>query len=362
MAGVPSFRYRAGAASTEVAAGEGALAVLRTRLPRIAGGRWVAVSSAPVWERHGARLAAAARGTALDPEPLVVPDGERAKSWKVLGGLLEALVARGLRRDGGVVAFGGGTVGDVAGLAAALFMRGVPVVQAPTTLLAAVDSSLGGKTAVDLPAGKNLAGVVHQPALVVADTSLLATLPERAFRSGLAEVVKSALLSKPFWGWLSREGDGLDAREPRVVAEAVRRSLRLKAAIVAQDPDETTGRRVVLNLGHTIGHALETASAGRLEHGEAVAWGLLAILRLSVRQAGLAERDAERAAAAIRGLVRPPRIPAGARAAWSERLAVDKKADARGLRAVLLREPGAARVARVSPEALARALEEAIGR
>ncbi|MGA7990578.1 MAG: 3-dehydroquinate synthase family protein, partial [Thermoanaerobaculia bacterium] len=277
--GLRSFSFDAAGARTDVVVGEGALSSLGARLPSIAPGRWFLISSKKVFLLHGHLLPAGGVERVLSKEPLFVPDGEAAKTWSVLGRLIESLVRRGLRRDGGVVALGGGTVGDVAGLAAALALRGVPVVQAPTTLLAACDSALGGKTAVDLPQGKNLAGAFHAPRLVLADTSILGTLSLRSFRSGLAEVVKTSFLDAGFHRAMSRLEGRLAAREPAAVAEAVFRSLRVKAAAVSADPFERTGRRAALNLGHTAGHALESASRHRLQHGEAVAWGLLAALR-----------------------------------------------------------------------------------
>ena len=349
------FRFRAGGVETEVVVGENAFGVLGKRLFGIAPGRWFVVSSRPVFRRHGAALLAGTRGADLDPRPLLVPDGEAAKTWTVLGRLLCELSERGLRRDGGIVALGGGTVGDVAGLAAALALRGVPVVQAPTTLLAAVDSALGGKTAVDLPAGKNLAGAFHMPRLVAVDTRVLATLPPRAWRSGLAEVVKSALLSPAFYRAMPRLVPGLARRDPAAVGEAVRRSLAMKASVVAADPFERRGRRFALNLGHTVGHALEAASGYRLTHGEAVAWGLLAALHLSESRAGLAPRVAGAARAWIGGLVRPPLPPRAARERWTTRLPADKKADRGGLVAVLLAEPGRVVRGRVTPRELAAA-------
>jgi 3-dehydroquinate synthase len=301
-------------------------------------------------------------GEHLDPEPLLVPDGERAKTWSILGRLLAELVGRGLKRDGGVVALGGGTVGDVAGLAASLALRGVPVVQAPTTLLAASDSALGGKTAVDLPQGKNLAGTVHHPRLVVADYESFATLPERAYRSGLAEVVKSAMLDAAFHRVLPRLVNPLIRRRAAALDEAVFRSLRMKARVVAEDPDETRGVRFALNLGHTVGHALETASRHRLGHGEAVAWGLLAALALSVRQAGLDPETAETLSLTTLRLV-TPRFPSRqALTGWRDVLARDKKADRNGLRAVLLARPGVVRVSRVSAGALEAALDAVLQR
>lgn len=353
------FRFRpAPGLETRVAVGAGALGLLGSELPRIAPGRWFAVSSAPVWRLHGERVRAAASGSALDPEPLLVPDGEKAKTWRVLGALVEELLARGLRRDGGVVAAGGGTVGDVAGLAAALVLRGVPVVQVPTTLLAASDSALGGKTAVDFPSGKNLAGVVHHPSLVLVEPLVLATLPDRDYRSGLAEVVKSAILDASFFRRFAELAEPLSRRDSAAISEAVLRSLRMKARVVASDHDEKLGRRHVLNLGHTVGHALEQASGHRLAHGEAVAWGLLAALVLSERRAGLSRGVSGRAEGWVRSLVRPPAPSRAAERRWEEYLAADKKADARGTRAVVVSAPGRAALLRADGAELSAAFEE----
>ncbi len=358
--GLRTFSFSPAGVPCRVVVGPGALARLAPALPGIAPGRWFVVSSSPVLSAQGEALGAALRGApGVDPDPLLVPDAEAGKSWASLGRLLDGLTRRGLRRDGGVVAFGGGSVGDVAGLAAALALRGVPVVQLPTTLLAASDSALGGKTAVNLPAGKNLAGVVHQPRLVLADTRLLDSLPERAYRSGLAEVVKCSILDGAFDRRFGALAGRLEAREPEAVAEAVTRSLRVKAAAVKADPFETLGRRALLNLGHTVGHALETASRHRLAHGEAVAWGLLAILRVSVAASGLSEALAGRLAERVRGLVRPPALGRPVLAGWPALLGSDKKGDRLGLRAVLVRRPGEAHVARVAADLLVRGLREA---
>ncbi|MCM3876678.1 MAG: 3-dehydroquinate synthase, partial [Thermoanaerobaculia bacterium] len=263
-----SFSFVAAGSKTDVLVGPGALTSLGARLPSIAPGRWFLITSKKIFKLHGDKICAGGSDGVLSKIPLFVPDGEAAKTWSVLGRLLEELALRGLRRDGGVVAFGGGTVGDVAGLAAALALRGVPVVQAPTTLLAASDSALGGKTAVDLPSGKNLAGAFHAPRLVVVDTTTLETLPLRAFRSGLTEVVKTSFLDAGFHRAMARLEMPLAAREAAAVTEAVRRSLAVKARAVSRDPFERTGERAALNLGHTVGHALETASGHRLAHGE----------------------------------------------------------------------------------------------
>jgi len=356
------FSFRAGGVTTEVISGAGAYRALSEKLPEIAPGRWFAVSSSPVFERHGAALLWGARGADLDSRPLLLPDGEAAKSWKAVGWLLDTLVTRGLRRDGGVVALGGGTVGDAAGLAAALALRGVALVQAPTTLLAASDSSLGGKTAVDLPAGKNLAGTYHPARLIVVEPSVFDSLPERDYRSGLAEIVKTALLSKPFHAAMGRLGPRLAARDRDAVAEAAGRSLRAKAKFVVADPYERLGKRFALNLGHTVGHALEAASRFRLKHGEAVAWGLLATVVLSVERTGLDPTIAARAASWVLELAKPPRPVASVLSHWPAMLGADKKADRIGLRAVLLSAPGSPVVVRVSADDMADAFRTALAR
>jgi 3-dehydroquinate synthase len=357
-----SFSFVAAGARTDVVVGPGALDSLVARLPSIAPGRWFLVSSKKIFLLHGHPLSAGGVERVLDPKPLFVPDGEAAKTWDVLGRLLEELVRRGLRRDGGVVALGGGTVGDVAGLAAALALRGVPVVQAPTTLLAASDSALGGKTAVDLAAGKNLAGVFHPARLVVVDTSTLETLPLRAFRSGLAEVVKTSMLDAAFHRAMARLLAPLSAREPAAVAEAVRRSLGVKARAVSRDPFERTGERAALNFGHTVGHALETASEHRLEHGEAVAWGLLAALRLSVSRAGLPRRTSDVLSERVVRLVRPPRLSVSAVRGVATLLRADKKADRLGLRAVALSRPGKTELVRAEAAEILEAFEGVLAR
>jgi len=357
-----SFSFLAAGARTDVVVGAGAYAGLDKRLVAIAPGRWFLITSKKIFKLHGDKVFAVGAEGVLSKIPLFVPDGEKAKTWDVLGRLLEELVRLGLRRDGGVVALGGGTVGDVAGLAAALALRGVPIVQAPTTLLAAADSALGGKTAVDLSSGKNLAGAFHAPRLVVVDTSTLETLPLRAFRCGLAEVVKTSFLDAGFHRAMARLEAPLAARTTAAVTEAVRRSLAVKARAVGQDPFERTGERAALNLGHTVGHALETASGNRLQHGEAVAWGLLAALRLSVARAGLAPRVADALARRVIRLVSPPVPSPTAVRGMSDLLASDKKADRAGLNAVLLAGPGRPMLVRVEQAELVGAFEETLGR
>ncbi|MCY2959893.1 MAG: 3-dehydroquinate synthase [Planctomycetota bacterium] len=203
-----------------------------------------------------------------------VPAGEDSKSFSTLERVLDALVAAGCDRRSGLIAFGGGVVGDLGGLAAGLFHRGIPYVQVPTTLLAMVDSSVGGKTAVNLAGGKNLAGLFHQPVEVYADTRFLATLPDDEYRSGLGEVVKTAVIDGPLFGRLSALQPGIARRDPDVLAEIVESCVTAKARIVARDPFEK-GDRKLLNLGHTFAHAIEHAAGfGRVPHGIAVAVGL----------------------------------------------------------------------------------------
>ena len=357
-----SFSFVADGDRTDVVVGAAAYAGLDKRLAAIAPGQWFLITSKKIFKLHGHSVSAGGAERVLSKIPLFVPDGEAAKTWTVLGRLLEELMRRGLRRDGGIVALGGGTVGDVAGLAAALALRGVPIVQAPTTLLAASDSALGGKTAVDLPSGKNLAGAFHAPRLVLVDTSTLETLPSRAFRSGLAEVVKTSFLDAGFHRAMGRLEGPLASRGAAAVTEAVCRSLAVKARAVARDPFERTGERASLNLGHTVGHALETASGHRLQHGEAVAWGLLAALNLSVARAGLAPGVADALARRVMNLVSPPVPSAAAVRGMSDLLAADKKADRAGLKAVLLAGPGRPMLVRVERAELREAFEESLAR
>jgi len=271
----------------------------------------------------------------------VLPDGERYKTLDTLARVFDALVERRLNRDACIAALGGGVVGDIAGFAAACYQRGVDCVQFPTTLLAQVDSSVGGKTGVNHPGGKNLIGAFHQPRAVVSDTDTLATLPPRELRAGLAEVIKVALAADPvFLGWIEAHLEALLALEPGAVAHAVRRSCELKAAIVAEDEREH-GRRALLNLGHTFGHAIETAAGyGEWLHGEAVGAGMLMAADLSRRLGWIDAADVERVRVLLAraGLpVEPPRIGAARALAL---MGLDKKVLAGRLRLVLMRRLG----------------------
>ncbi|HEU4699591.1 MAG TPA: 3-dehydroquinate synthase [Gemmatimonadales bacterium] len=262
---------------------------------------------------------------------LTFPAGEASKSRAEWARLSDALLALGLGRDGAIVALGGGVTGDLAGFVAATYLRGIPYVQVPTTLLAMVDSSVGGKTGVDTPHGKNLVGAFHHPAAVVADPRVLATLPERDFRSGLAEAVKHGLVADAdYFAWLEAAAPAILARDEAALTALVRRSVELKARIVAADEREA-GLRAVLNAGHTVGHALEHVSRYALTHGEAVALGLVAETALA-ESLGVAEPGTrERTTQLLATLGLPTRLPAPLPAdALLAAMAADKKNRAGG--------------------------------
>ena len=276
----------------------------------------------------------------------LLEDGEAHKSFANVGRALEALATLGATRDACVIALGGGVVGDLAGFAAACWMRGIDFIQMPTTLLAMVDSSVGGKTGVNLPAGKNLAGAFHQPRAVVADIDTLATLPAREYRAGLAEVIKGAAIGDaPFFAWLEAHADALAARDTAPLVEAIARKVRYKAGVVARDETEQ-GERALLNFGHTFGHALETAGGyTTLLHGEAVAIGMLLAARLSERLGMSAAADTTRLQRLLERLGLPTAMPAGSD---PERLLalmrLDKKNTAGTLRLILWRGIGQAEI------------------
>ncbi len=251
---------------------------------------------------HGDRLARSLASGGYEIAWYDVAAGEASKSWDGLAQLTDWLLAQGVERGDHVFALGGGVVGDLTGFACAILKRGCGFVQLPTTLLAQVDSSVGGKTAINTPAGKNLVGAFHQPSLVLADLDTLATLPPRELRAGYAEVLKYGVLGdSDFFAWLESENDAVIALDPAAVERAVATSVAAKARIVAEDERETTGTRALLNLGHTFGHALEaeTGFSDRLLHGEAVALGMVLAARYSERRGWLPITDAERVTRAI---------------------------------------------------------------
>lgn len=291
---------------------------------------------------------------------LLIDDGEQFKTLDQASRVFDALSALGANRDATIIALGGGVIGDLAGFAAACWMRGIAFVQMPTTLLAMVDSSVGGKTGVNLAAGKNLVGAFHQPQAVVIDTATLATLPDREYAAGVAEVIKyGAIGDTRFFDWLDANAAALMRRDDGVVAEAIATSCRHKAGVVARDEREG-GERALLNFGHTFGHALEAnAGYGTLLHGEAVAIGMLLAARLSSQLGMSDDTDTERLESLLRACSLATAIPAGHSAErMIERMRLDKKNLGGTMRLILWRGIGQAEVvAGVSESAIAQVLQ-----
>ncbi len=292
-----------GERSYDIVIGHGLLRGIGTRLsPIIKQARAFVLTDETVGKLHGDTLLAGLKASGITASTFTVPAGESSKSWDQLGLVLNWLLDEGAGRDDVLIAFGGGVVGDLGGLAAALMKRGMSLVQVPTTLLAQVDSSVGGKTAINTSHGKNLIGAFYQPKLVVADTQLLETLPERQCRAGYAEIVKYGLIDDAdFIDWLEQNGPGVIALQPEAIAHAVAVSCRSKARVVALDEREG-GVRALLNLGHTFGHTLEAANnyGPSLLHGEAVGTGMALALRYSARLGLMSGQDVERASAILR--------------------------------------------------------------
>jgi 3-dehydroquinate synthase len=322
-------------------------------------GKAVVVTDDHVGDLYALRAKGSLEAAGIPASVVVVPAGERSKSWATAGHVLEECVTRGLDREGTVVALGGGVVGDLAGFCAATYMRGVSYVQLPTTLLSQVDSSVGGKTAVDLEGGKNLAGAFWQPTLVLADTATLDTLSDQEWTSGMVEVAKAGLLGgDPFLSWLEGTADRLRERDADAVREAVTRSVRFKAGVVAEDEREA-GPRESLNLGHTLGHAIErVAGYGDVAHGEAVADGIRFAAGLAEGVLGTDPAWTARQERLVAALG-PPRV---ARTLEPEALLAamraDKKARGGEVRFVLSTGAGSWVVRPVADEVILRHLEE----
>jgi len=344
-----TIRVELGARSYDVIVGQGLLSEAGARagalFPRK---RTVVVADAEVARRHGDALRAGLAAAGVKADMITLEPGEARKSFADFERLVEDLLARNLERDEAIVAFGGGVVGDLAGFAASAIKRGVPFVQIPTTVLAQVDSSVGGKTGINARAGKNMVGAFHQPSLVLADINTLTTLPERDVKAGYAEIIKTALLAgEDFTAWLEAHGAAFLAGDPSARIEAIARSVTFKAHVVAEDERET-GRRALLNLGHTFAHAFE-AEAGYetgLRHGEAVAVGCV----MAADYAAATELASSAYAARVRALVAGADLPttphelAGGpfeAEALLARMSSDKKNRAGRIRLVLPSAPGA---------------------
>ena len=356
--GIQSLQVELGERSYPIHIGRGLLLRPGLVTPYLRGRQVMIVSNETVAPLYLEQAAAAFGDCQL--ERVILPDGERYKDLETLNRVYDALLEARFGRDCTVVALGGGVVGDMAGFAAATYQRGVDFIQLPTTLLAQVDSSVGGKTGVNHPLGKNMIGAFHQPRCVVADTDTLNTLDDRQLAAGLAEVIKYGLINDPdFFDWLEANMDGLRGRQPAALAYAIERSCRDKAAVVAADEREG-GARALLNLGHTFGHAIEAGVGyGEWLHGEAVAAGMVMAAELSERL-GWIDGDAS---TRVRHLVGRAGLPVAAPEGMTadrflELMAVDKKVLAGRLRLVLLHGIGKAVVTdAVAPTDLAAALD-----
>lgn len=327
--------------------------------PHVKGRRAAIVTNGTVAPLYADRLEAALRAAGAKPMRIVLPDGEEFKTWETLNRIFEQLLAAQADRRTVVVALGGGVVGDVAGFAAATYQRGIAHVQVPTTLLAQVDSSVGGKTAINHPLGKNMIGAFHQPDAVIADTATLATLPPREFAAGLAEVVKyGAIFDLGFLAWLEDNAARLRKRDAAALTHAIRRSCEIKADIVARDERES-GARALLNFGHTFGHAIESASGyGTHLHGEAVAAGMALAARFSARLGRLPSADAERLVTLLQSLGLATAAPKLARDTWLEFMGRDKKNEGGRITLILLDALGRGSIVKDTP---ARELEDFLG-
>jgi 3-dehydroquinate synthase len=325
----------------DILVGEGLLAdagaLIAQAVPGIGrAGPCAVVSHPAIAEAHGQTLLSSLRLAGFEPQRVDIPAGEAFKTLATVAGLYEHFVEAKLDRHSPVIALGGGVVGDMAGFAAATYLRGVPFVQIPTSLLAMVDASVGGKTGVDLPQGKNLVGAFKQPAFVGIDPAVLSTLPAVEFRSGLAEVVKHGMIGAPA---LFEALEGRDGTPPLALAELIAAAVRVKVAVVEEDPFER-GRRAVLNLGHTFGHAVEVVSGYRIRHGEGVAIGLVAATRLAARTRLCDPELVVRVVSLLERLELPTGAPGLAPEQIVAAMATDKKRAGGRLRFVLPRSLG----------------------
>jgi len=358
---VNTLKVELGERSYPILIGHGLLRQPELIGSQIAGRDVLLVSNTIVAPLYAASLRDALQGRRV--VEVVLPDGESHKTLATVARILDVLVANRFGRDCTVVALGGGVVGDMAGFAAACYQRGVPYVQVPTTLLAQVDSSVGGKTGVNHPAGKNLIGAFHQPVAVIADTHTLSSLPPRELRAGLAEVIKYGLIcDAAFFAWLEIHMDELLAGDPQALAHVIRRSCEIKAEIVGRDEREQ-GDRALLNLGHTFGHAVESATRyTRWLHGEAIGAGLLMAASMS-RECGLVgAQEVERLRRLLERTGLPTHIDSVQPLEALDHMRIDKKVKSGRLRLVLLRSIGESFVtADYSQPALLRTLEEHFG-
>ncbi|MBS0545416.1 MAG: 3-dehydroquinate synthase [Proteobacteria bacterium] len=323
--------------------GPGLLTRADLLLPALKTPRAIIVTNDRVGPLYLEALRNALQGAGVSVSSVELPDGEAHKDWETLNLIFDALLEGRCERSTTLIALGGGVVGDMGGFAAATYQRGMPFIQVPTTLLSQVDSSVGGKTAINHPLGKNMIGAFYQPKLVLADTATLDTLPARELAAGVAEVIKYGLIRDPeFFVWLEANVERVMARDPEVLAFAIERSCRNKADVVAADETEQ-GERALLNLGHTFGHAIETGMGyGEWLHGEAVAAGTMMAAELSCRLGWLGEADVARIGALFERAALPVWGPVLGVDRYLDLMSHDKKVEAGRLRLVLLQSIGRA--------------------
>ena len=327
---------------------DAALVTPHLDLPKVA-----IVTNTTVAPLYLQQLSDALRAQGVEVISIVLEDGERYKVWSTLNRIYDALLERRCERKTTLIALGGGVIGDLAGFAAATYMRGIPFIQVPTTLLAQVDSSIGGKTGINHPLGKNMIGAFYQPRLVLADTAVLASLPPRELSAGLAEVIKHGFVrDEGFVAWLEQNVEKLRACDPLALAHAIRRCCEIKATVVAEDERES-GVRALLNFGHTFGHAIESGLGyGKWLHGEAVAAGMVMAADLSRRMGFIAQADVDRIVVLLKRAGLPTAQPGIAPARLLELMAVDKKTEGGKLRFVLLDRIGVASIRDQPPTGL----------
>jgi len=356
---MPTLNVALGARSYPIYIGAGLLARPELIVEKLPQKKTAIVTNATLAPLYLARLQGALESRGVSVVSVTVPDGEAYKTWETLNRIFDALLEHRCERGTTLIALGGGVIGDLAGFAAAVYQRGVPYIQMPTTLLAQVDSAVGGKTAINHPLGKNMIGAFYQPLAVVADTDTLETLPPRELAAGLAEIIKYGLVGDaPFFEWLEGNMARLTRREPEALAYAIERSCANKADVVARDELES-GPRALLNLGHTFGHAIEVGTGyGTWLHGEAVAAGMLLAARLSHRLGLLTAEDVRRLGALLKAAGLPVDPPRLGLARYLELMGHDKKVAGGRIHFVLLKRIGEAYLSgEVPPAAVADVLD-----
>ena len=343
-----SLRVSLGDRSYPILIGRSLLADVEGLISFLPSRRVALVTNETIYPLYGEALTAKLRQQGISVLSICLPDGEQHKDWPALNQIFDALLEHAVDRKTTLIALGGGVIGDIAGFAAATFQRGIPFIQIPTTLLAQVDSSVGGKTAINHARGKNMIGAFYQPQLVLADTDTLTTLPAREYRSGLAEIIKYGLgLDVAFFDWLHANIAALNRRDPGVLAYAIKRSCEIKAEIVAADERETMkdGGRALLNLGHTFGHAIETALGyGFWLHGEGVACGMVLAAELSHELGFLDGISLKRATDLIQEAGLPTSMPNIATDVMLSHMRRDKKNEDGNIRLILLDAIGSSNV------------------